>query len=277
MLTKILKTLAFVLTIIFVIAAIWLANGLIGNPISKALAKSAAEKHLRENYSDTDFELDGVTYSFKDGYYHANVSSESSIDSHFALLINSFGQVQDDYYDHYVKTGWNTAARIDADYRKIVEELFESASFPFNAYIAYGEIWFISEEYKDAPDVPDYALITEELTLDAFYNANELGKNHGKLTVYLYDDEVTVERLAKILLEIRTCFDEAGVGFHAIDCVLEPTRNDDRNHEYARVEVMDFLYSDIYAEGIVERVDTANEAAKEYYRLADLEKGLEME
>ena len=277
MLTKILKTLAFVLTIIFVIAAIWLANGLLGNPISKALAKSSAEKHLKENYSDTDFQLDGVTYSFKDGYYYAGVSSPSSVDTHFSLVFDSFGNLRNDYYDYYVTSGWNTAARIDGEYKSMVDALFESASFPYETYIHFGELLLVSEEYKNEPGAKDYGIIIEELTLDAFYNVNELGKNHGKLTLYIHDENVTIEKLSEILLEVRRCFDEAGVGFHAIDCVLEPARNDDRNHEYARVEVMDFLYSDIYAEGIVERVDTANEAAKEYYRLADLEKGLEME
>lgn len=273
--TKILKIGALVLAILLIIGVCLFANGLLGNPISNALAKSAAEKHLKENYSDTDFELEGVTYSFKDGYYHANVTSESSIDTHFALLINSFGQVKDDYYDHYVKTGWNTAARIDGEYRNTVDTLFESASFPFDTYIGYGELVFISREYKDAPDVQDYALITEDLTIDEFYNANELGKKHGKLTVYLYDDNVTTPRLAEILLKIRETFDKAGVGFYAIDCVLEAKRDADGNYEDGRVEVMEFRYSDIYEDGLAERVDKANEEAKEYYRLADLEKELE--
>lgn len=39
-----------------------------------------------------------------------------------------------------------------------------------------------------------------------------------------------------------------------------------------RVEVKDFLYSDIYEEGILERVKESDKAAKEYYAEQDVEK-----
>ena len=40
------------------------------------------------------------------------------------------------------------------------------------------------------------------------------------LSVYIGEQTVSAERLAEILLGIRKCFDEAGVGFYAIDCAL---------------------------------------------------------
>jgi uncharacterized protein YqgQ len=120
--------------------------------------------------------------------------------------------------------------------------------------------------------VPEYALITEDLTLDAFYDVNELGAKHGMLTIYIEDNTVTVERLSKILLDIKTIFDNAGVKFYMIDCVLEYPKLEDGKRREERVEVMNFLYSDIYEEGIVERVRTADEAAKAYYEDQDAEK-----
>lgn len=270
--TKLLKIGAFVLALILIFGVCLFANGLLGNPVSKALAKSAAEKHLKKNYSDTDFELGNVSYSFKDGYYHVGVSSPSSIDTHFSLVYDSFGGLRDDYYDYYVKSGWNTATRIDGDYRKAVSALFESKSFPYDAHIAVGEIVFISEEYLDYPEAKDYALQVEKLTIDAFYNTNELGKKHGKLTVYIDTETVSYESMAQILLDIRRCFDEVGIGFYAIDCVLEIPVDSDGFYEDDRINILDFLYSDIYEEGLIERVEDAHRAAEEYYRVLDSEK-----
>lgn len=272
--TKLLKIGAFALAVLLIVGVVVFANALIGNPISNALATNTAKKYIEKTYAGTDYELTGVNYSFKDGYYHAGVKSKSSIDTHFSLMIDSFGNLKEDYFDEYVSSGWNTAHRIDLDYRNNTKTLFESASFPFNAYITFGEIILVSEEYEGLPDTPDYAIPISSLTMDAFYNANELGKSHGKLTVYIYDDSVTVERLSEVLLEIRRCFDDAGIGFYAINCVIEYTRDENGAYDVGRVEVMDFRYSDIYEEGLVERVDKANKEAEEYYRLADLEKDI---
>lgn len=266
---KILKIGAIVLAALLIVGVCIFANSLVGNPISKALAQSTAEKYLEKTYGDTDYELEGVTYSFKDGYYHAQIQSPSSKDTSFTLTINGFGALKYDNYDTYVANGWNTALRIDSEYRKAAETVFASSKFPYNENIGYGELIFIPEENKNAPDVQDYALITNELTPDAYYNVNELGARAGKLTVYIEDENVTAEHLAEILLGIRECFDESGLGFYAIDCVLEPVDNYSTDN---RVEVMEFRYADIYEEGLVERVEAADKAAQEYYRAWDSEK-----
>ena len=57
------------------------ANALVGNPVSKHIATNKAEKILEDKYSDKDFEIEKIVYSFKDGYYHVFIKSPSSIDS----------------------------------------------------------------------------------------------------------------------------------------------------------------------------------------------------
>ena len=262
---KVLKIGALVLAILLIIGVCLFADSLVGNPISKALAKNTAKKYIEQAYGDTDYELERVTYSFKDSYYHALVSSPSSEDSDFTLLINAFGKLRYDNYEDSVTNGWNTAYRLKAEYRETVKAVFESSTFPYHENVGYGELAFVEAEYKDAPEIPEYALITNELTLDAYYNVNDLGTRAGKLTVYIDDDTVSAERLAEILLGIRACFDRTGVGFYVIDCVLEAPQNENGIFDYARVEVMDFLYTDIYEDGLVERVNASNQAASEYY------------
>lgn len=269
---QILKIAAFVLAMALIIGVGAFANALIGNPLSKALAKNTAEKHIEKTYGGTDYELERVSYSFKDGYYYAYITSPSNIDGDFTLYINGFGQLRYDNYDYNVTNGWNTATRIDMDYRKTADTLFESSLFPFTPYIAYGEIMFTTADNQSAPDISEYALVTDELVANAYYNAAELGARAGKLTVYIDDNTVTAERLSQILLEIRDYFDNAGVGFYAIDCVLEYPRDENGFAEDGRVEVMDFLYADIYEDGLVERVEASNAAAQEYYYAQDMEK-----
>ena len=270
---RILKIAAFIFAIALIVGVCVFANGLVGNPISKAMATNTAEKHIEENYADKDFEIERVTFSFKDGYYHAFIYSPSSIDSDFTILVDMWGKLRYDTYEDRVLSGGNTADRISRDYRAVVDKVLDSQAFPYNEHIGYGDFDFYPRVHLEEYSVPEYALITEDLTLDAFYDVNELGAKHGKLTIYIDDDTVSYERLAEILLDIRRIFDDSGVKFYVIDCVLEYQKNEDSSKKQeGRVEVREFLYADIYEDGMVERVKASDEAAKAYYAEQDAEK-----
>lgn len=275
---RILKIAAFVFAIALIVGVCVFANALVGNPISKAMATNTAEKHIEENYADKDFEIERVTFSFKDGYYHAFIYSPSSIDSDFTILVDMWGKLRYDTYEDRVLSGGNTADRISRDYRAVVDKVLDSQAFPYNEHIGYGDFDFYPRVHLEEYSVPEYALITEDLTLDAFYDVNELGAKHGKLTIYIDDDTVSYERLSEILLDIRRIFDDSGVKFYVIDCVLEYQKNEDSSKKQeGRVEVREFLYADIYEEGMVERVKASDEAAKAYYAEQDAEKLKEIE
>ena len=270
---RILKIAAFVFAIALIAGVCVFANALVGNPISKAMATNTAEKHIEENYADKDFEIERVTFSFKDGYYHAFIYSPSSIDSDFTILVDMWGKLRYDTYEDRVLSGGNTADRISRDYRAVVDKVLDSQAFPYNEHIGYGDFDFYPRVHLEEYTVPEYALITEDLTLDAFYDVNELGAKHGKLTIYIDDDTVSYERLSEILLDIRRIFDDTGVKFYVIDCVLEYPKNEDSSKKQeGRVEVREFLYADIYEEGMVERVKASDEAANAYYDEQDAEK-----
>ena len=271
--TRILKIAAFVFAIALIAGVCVFANALVGNPISKAMATNTAEKHLEENFADNDFEIERVSFSFKDGYYHAFIYSPSSIDSDFTILVDMWGKLRYDTYEDRVLSGGNTADRISRDYRAVVDKVLDSQAFPYNEHIGYGDFDFYPRVHLEEYSVPEYALITEDLTLDAFYDVNELGAKHGKLTIYIDDDTVSYERLSEILLDIRRIFDDSGVKFYVIDCVLEYQKNEDSSKKQeGRVEVREFLYADIYEEGMVERVKASDEAANAYYDEQDSEK-----
>ena len=261
---KTLKILALVLAIILIIGVAFFANSLVGNPISKYLATKSANEHIEKNYSDKDFVVESVNYDFKTGDYHAKVTSPTSIDSHFTIQLGFTGKVFYDTYDD-ITTGWNTAYRLDEDYRNAVKSVTESQDFSEKYFVAYGEIPCVLSDYPIDEAKPDYALKREELVLDKVYDIRKIGAEHGKLVIYAYDEEVTEETLSKFLLEVKEKFDKSGVTFKAIDFVLEaPKQEDSFRNDDSCVEVKDFLYSDIYEDGLVDRVKEANQKAIEY-------------
>jgi len=269
---KWLKIAAFILALALIVGIGWFANALVGNPLSKLLAKNAAERHLEENYADTDFYIDSVNFSFKDTRYYAHIKSPSSIDSHFPLYIDMLGRIEHDFYQNDVLDGWNTAQRIGMDYRELVDTVLDNPSFPYVCDIGYGDIEFIPKEYADNPDVPQYAFYIEDLEVDGIYDLREVGAQAGKLVLYIADDTITVERAAEIMLDIKNIIDDAGIAFYAMDFALRHPKTEEGYNWDESIDINDFLYADIYEDGFVERVAAANDATQQYYAEQDAEK-----
>ena len=251
---KILKTVAVIVSISLVAVIAFFANAFLGNPISKKLASDTAEKHLAEKYADTDFEIERVFYDFKDSCYHVFIRSPSSIDSHFSLSIDMLGRLGTDYYENDVLSKWNTSSRINNEYSEKVDAVLNSPAFPYNENIGFGDIEFVPPEFVGDPNVPYYAINMNELTVDAVYDINEFGASAGKLTIYIDNETVSYERLAEIALDIKRIFDEADIKFYALDLVLEYPKNEDGTASKEGVRIMDFLYTDIYEDGLLERI-----------------------
>ena len=266
---KFLKIAALSTAILLIFAVIFFANAFVGNPISKWAATNTAKEYLADTYSGRDFEVERVAYDFKSGNYYAYVTSPTSIDSHFSLGIDMWGNLQSDYYADRVTNGLNTAGRINEQYGARVDSVLDNQAFPYTAQIGFGDIAFIEREYADNDDVPPYAIVTEELVLDAFYDIDELGAKAGIITIYLEDEVVSYERAAQILLDIRKIFDSAGVKFYAVNFVLEYPQIEDGTKQDDRIEVIDFLYTNIYEIELIGRVQAADEAAAAYYAEQD--------
>lgn len=267
---KALKIIALVLALVLIAGIGWFANALVGNPVSKYLANRSAEKYISEVYPEEDFLVREVRYDFKVGGYYAKIYSPRSIDSDFSLSVDFLGKVLYDTYEDRVLTGENTAQRINKEYREAVDRVLNSPSYPYNSHIAFGDIEFIPEEYKDNYDVPSYAIVTETLTPDILYDINEMGSKAGHLTIYVADDELTPKKMAEVLLGLKDIFDRSGVSFHAINCTIENRKEDvPPSTDIKQIEVQHFLYSDIYEEGLAERVKKSIKATEEYYREMD--------
>lgn len=270
---KTLKILAGIAAVVIIIGLIIFANAMIGNPVSKMLANRTAEQYLKDTFPDTDFYVECVDYSFKDGCYHARILSDSSVDSEFSICLTATGKIRYDMYEERVLKRGNTADRLYEAYRDLTDSVFEHSSFPYTTHIAFGDLEFISKQYIANEDVLPYAIVQEDLELDRIYDIPALGAKAGHLVLYIEDDNVTLERAAEIMLHIKRIMDASGVPFYAMDFHLDLPKNDDGAKQYsAGIDILNFLYNDIYEENMLERVTKANEETIAYFAKMDAEK-----
>lgn len=270
---KWLKIAALAAALIIIAGLCMFANALVGNPVSKWLATRTAEKHLKEVYGDTDFEIERVGFNFKDTDYYVHIKSPSSEDSSFSLRIDMFGNLFLDTYESRVLQGSNTQNRLYMEYRALVDEVVEAPDYPFSTFIAYGDLK-VGFQHPDVevgvPYWPENYVILDKVELDKKYDIRELAKTAGYLVIYVEDELVNVERAAEVLLQLKELFDQRNVPFYAIDFVLEyPRKEEGGNIKEGRVNVEGFLYSDIYEEGLVERIRSADEKLNAYYEEQD--------
>lgn len=271
---KILKIAALVTAFILIVGLSWLGNALLGNPVSKMLATNTAKKHLAETYAETDFYIERITYSFKDSNYHAFIKSPSSIDTEFSLTISMFGKLKLDTYDD-VLNGFNTAIRVDTEYRKLVDTIFEHPNFPYSGRIGYGTLEIYPDEFieiEENYDIPSYSIAQSSLELDKIYDIRELGRQAGHIIIYVESDTVSIEKTAEMMLDIKSYFDEANIPFVAMDFTLQYMKSEDGTRPDEEIHVKNFRYEDIYVEGMNDRVLEAHNALTEYYNKLDEEK-----
>lgn len=268
------KIIAAVAAFVILIGLGWFANALVGNPVSKMLATNTAKNHLAENYPNTDYYIEKVTYSFKDGYYHAMIKSPTSMDTEFYLRLTMLGALRQDTYED-VLDGTNTARRLEQEYRDLTDAVFTNPAFPYECHIDYGTLEIYPEELLGNPqyeDVPAYALNQNELILDKIYDIRELGRQAGHLVIYVDGKTVTMEVAAEIMMGIKAQFDDAGIPFAAMDFTLQYPKPEEGKRPEGEVSVANFPYDEIYEDGMIDRVIAADNALKEYYAEQDAKK-----
>ena len=268
---KTLKIIAAVTAFAILAGIAWFANAMVGNPISKLLAERAAEKHLEDTYAGTDYYIERIAYSFKDGNYHVFIKSHSSIDTSFSLTFTMLGKLRLDTFDS-VLDGFNTARRLEEEYRTLTDSVFENPAFPYTCHISYGTLEIYPQEAFDDPnvdDIPSYAINQSTLVLDKIYDIRDLGRQAGHLIIYVESDTVTVEKAAEIMLHIKAIFENAGIPFAAMDFTLWYPGPEEGQRPDGEVSIADFPYDAIYKDGMTERVDEADKALKAYYAEQD--------
>ena len=272
---KYIKVIGIILLIALVAGLLWFGNAMFGNPVSHALATKAAKAFLSDRFSGTDYQMERITYSFKDGRYHAFMSSPTNIDGDFSVSFTMLGMYHYDTYDS-VLDGFNTAQRLNSEYRKLTDTILNDPALPYDNSQDYSIMFgrleiYPREAFEDpnATDVPAYAIVQDDLELNKIYDIKELGAQAGHLILHVDNNTISVEEAARIMLEFRSMFDEADIPFYAMDFVLRHPRTEDGKSDDEEIRINDFLYQDIYEEGLIERIEIAIEETADYYAMLD--------
>ncbi len=277
---KITRIIAWTVCIAIISVGLYFLSAVFGNPVSSALAKATAKDHLQENYPDTDFEIERIGYDLKTGGYYIKMVSPSSPDSYFTIYTDGLGRFKRDS-SYRIADGTNTFARLDDAYRSLVRSALPPDHLEMDMH--YGELRtaglyeifdYTNEkgERKHYTLTKDYGLDTSTLVLDGEYDIYQLGRDHGCIHVNVYDKEVTVQRAAELLLQIKAYLDDQGIPFHAIDFDLCEPRNAEGQLVGDQISLFEFLYSDIYEEGMIDRVQQYWNITQEHYAIQDGEK-----
>jgi hypothetical protein len=193
------------------------------------------------------------------------------MDTQFTLEIDMLGNVYFDTYES-VTGGFVTARRVEQEYRELTNQIFENPSFPYPSDIGYGTLEIYPQEALDDPDVndiPDYALVQQDLILDQIYDIRELGRQAGHLIIYVESETISFELAAQIMLDIRAEFEKANIPFRAMDFVLQLPLPEEGPRPDEEVRVEDFRYEDIYQENLIDRIKAAHEELEAYYAEQD--------
>lgn len=256
---------AISVAIVLIIGLLILTNAFVGNPISKIMVTNNAQKYIEATYPNTDYEVERVVFNFKTGGYTAYIQSLSSQDTYFDVDYSIRGKIKYDNFSTRVSDGFNTWQRINSEYREVTDEIIEQ--LPYETDIEYGEIQTLEKGNSPLKFGVDMA----SLELDKLYDTNELGRQYGKITLYVNTEEVTPEKAAEVLQEVKKQFDEHNQSFYAIDLVLRYPRKEEikewQDDKALRIEC--FLYSDIVEEGLLEKIEGAIGVTEAYYKEMD--------
>ena len=274
---KIVKVLAIAVCITLIAFVLWFICAFFGNPVSHSLARSSADQYLRENFSDTDYEIVDSGFDMKTGGYYVDVLSPTSRDSHFIIYCDGLGRYRTNTYDDVI-SGYNTFTRLNSDYWNLIKQNLPYAQFDIS--IGFGELRaagyfevfnYTNEagEMKEYTLWEDFGLDISSLILDEEYDVWELGRDHGKLCIYIHDPEISVERAAEVLMEFKAYMDTQGLSFHAIDFYLCEPRNAEGQNAGQRITLYEFLYSDIREEGLIDRIQLHWNIAQEHSAIQD--------
>ncbi|MBE6812442.1 MAG: hypothetical protein E7523_06120 [Ruminococcaceae bacterium] len=252
---KILKILAFVLALCLLGGVCLFANVMVGNPVSKALAKRSAQDYLIENHAGEGYEIKKVAYDWYNTEYLVECAVPGSLDRHFRVDTDFFGRVAYSSYEDDVLRHGNTVERLNDSYNELCDAVMDSAFFPSEIAYAFCRLNFEAGPEETDSEHPSSVLRMEDLQTDADYDICELAAKAGVLSVGFRDENATVERMCEILLALKKTADQAGFSFHAVSCGIDPPAHPADDAVY----VWGFLYSDIYEEGLIDRVRLAIE------------------
>ena len=248
----------------------------------ESIAGDIEFKNVDFRYGTRQLVLQDINLKIKKGQKVAFVGATGAGKSTILNLIGRYFDIQKGEIlidgvnildiDTDVLRGAITARRLEQEYRDLTDQIFDNPSFPYPSDIGYGTLEIYPQEALDDPqvnDIPDYALVQQDLVLDQIYDIRELGRQAGHLIVYVESDTISFELAAQIMMGICAEFDKANIPFRTMDFVLQLPLPEEGPRPDEEVRVKNFRYEDIYGEGLIDRIKAAHDALEAYYAQQD--------
>lgn len=108
------KVVIVIAAIALVVAGFFGYSKLFGNPFSRIAAEQNIKSHIAEEYPSLDLELSAVKYDRETGWFYANASSPTSVDTHFSVYAKN-AEIRD-YYKDSVTDLFNTIERVENEF-----------------------------------------------------------------------------------------------------------------------------------------------------------------
>lgn len=268
---KVKRIIAFLIGTALLGTILYLYFGFNGSFLVKLYVNSCAQDYIEETYQNEQLNIDEVVYNFKDGLYYVKVSKPNSQDIHFSISYTWNGTRRYDEYENMVLSKWNTMTRLDMEYRDLVQEVLTKQDFPLPITdIAYGDLQEMEDAVKYVNNknlYTPFGIDTKSLKIDGHYDIKELGKIAGVLTLYVEDEEVSIDKATQYLILLKDYMDKNNIPFYAVDFVLQkPNRNEES------INLIKFLYKDIQGEDLKKKVEENYQKTQQYYHEWDQEK-----
>ncbi len=236
------KLLAAYLVFILVFGAYF---GLVGNPLSRLVCQINSDKYIAEHYPDYDIETP-LFFDYISGRYGVRLSKDGNNDNDFRVFFNYFGVLDYDEFEWKIENNvWNRMIR---EYGAVLKEAMDKEEKNFEYEYCFGDI-LLESTGADMPYLPE-----SELTAGKEYNYCDIGYEYGKMTLTLYDEDVTPLRAAEILLQTKDILNKSNLGFYCVDLWLRhPQQKINGTGRSLRIE--NFKYEYIHPDNLAERIE----------------------
>ena len=228
-----------------------------GNPVSAALAKHNAQTFLNVRFGENETESGKCEYQAKktiywgeEYQYIVEAVKEGSPDSTISLTYGMTGNYIEDDAEAVLQDKSNTLYRMCSEYETLVWDAVAGTRYDHKKEKNNFCFVFIITKDEMEKNVP--GIEPSLLTLDQSFDYGRVGATAGKITLSLCTEPVSAEGIAENLLEIRRILDGAGIGFAAVSVRLS---GKDGGGNPVSIQVENFPYDEINADGLVERVE----------------------
>jgi len=214
------KILAGIIALVIIGFILFIANSLLGNPISVKNANKDIKEYVDKNYSDLNLEVEEAKYEYQEGSYVAMAKSKTSIDTKFQIYYKD-GEVYRDDYERDVMELSNTQERLLGEYSNNVQKIVSE------------ELGYVDNTSMVCLDKEGNSNVQNTLKLDMELDKTLSTNTEVVLRIELEDK--SIENIAKVLTDAYKALMAKDCNFSKYSLEVDKQKIGDKNGAYVIV------------------------------------------